>query len=44
MPEPRATWQAACMSSAACDIITPGRPEIREVSAGSYAYIQPDGN
>jgi len=31
------------MSSLDSDIVTPGRPEIREVSAGVYAYIQPDG-
>jgi len=31
------------MSSARHDIDVPGRPEVREVSAGIYAYIQPDG-
>jgi cyclase len=31
------------MSSAASDIVTPGRPEIHEVSAGVHAYVQPDG-
>jgi cyclase len=31
------------MSSLRSDITTPGRPEVREVSAGIYAYIQPDG-
>jgi cyclase len=31
------------MSSAASDIVTPGRPELREVSSGVYAYVQPDG-
>ena len=31
------------MSSAREDITVPGRPEIREVSAGVFAYIQPDG-
>ncbi len=40
-------WQRygslAFMSSLESDIVSPGRPEIREVSAGVYAYIQPDG-
>ncbi len=31
------------MSSLRGDITVPGRPEVREVSAGIYAYIQPDG-
>ncbi len=31
------------MSSLHGDITVPGRPEVREVSAGIYAYIQPDG-
>ncbi|MGO8956719.1 MAG: MBL fold metallo-hydrolase [Streptosporangiaceae bacterium] len=31
------------MSSARDDIAVPGRPEVVEVSAGIYAYIQPDG-
>jgi cyclase len=31
------------MSSLRSDITTPGRPEVREVSPGIYAYIQPDG-
>jgi cyclase len=31
------------MSSLRSDITTPGRPEVCEVSAGIYAYIQPDG-
>jgi cyclase len=31
------------MSSAHRDISVPGRPEVHEVSAGIYAYIQPDG-
>jgi cyclase len=31
------------MSSLRRDIVTPGRPEVSEVSAGVYAYIQPDG-
>ena len=31
------------MSSLHSDITVPGRPEVREVSAGIYAYIQPDG-
>src|SRR5450631_3116768 len=31
------------MSSLASDITVPGRPEVHEVSAGVYAYIQPDG-
>jgi cyclase len=31
------------MSSAPGDITVPGRPEVHEVSAGVYAYIQPDG-
>jgi cyclase len=31
------------MSSLSSDISTPGRPEICEVSAGIYAYLQPDG-
>lgn len=31
------------MSSARDDISVPGRPEVHEVSAGIYAYIQPDG-
>src|SRR5438445_4040322 len=31
------------MSSRPGDITVPGRPEVHEVSAGIYAYIQPDG-
>jgi cyclase len=31
------------MSSLSSDISTPGRPEICEVSAGIFAYLQPDG-
>jgi cyclase len=31
------------MSSLRDDITVPGRPEVREVSAGIYAYVQPDG-
>ena len=31
------------MSSLRRDIVTPGRPEVCEVSTGVYAYIQPDG-
>lgn len=31
------------MSSLHGDITVPGRPEVHEVSAGIYAYIQPDG-
>jgi cyclase len=31
------------MIRAASDIVTPGRPEILEVSSGVYAYVQPDG-
>ena len=31
------------MSGMHGDISVPGRPEVREVSAGIYAYIQPDG-
>jgi len=31
------------MSSLASDITVPGRPEVQEVSAGVYAYVQPDG-
>ncbi len=31
------------MSSLGSDITVPGRPEVREVSAGVYAYVQPDG-
>jgi cyclase len=31
------------MSGLADDISVPGRPEVREVSPGIYAYIQPDG-
>ena len=31
------------MSDAASDVVVPGRPEVVEVSAGIYAYIQPDG-
>ncbi len=31
------------MSSLDSDITAPGRPEVCEVSAGVYAYIQPDG-
>ncbi len=31
------------MSRIAVDITEPGRPEVQEVSAGIYAYIQPDG-
>jgi cyclase len=32
------------MSSLDPDIAHPGRPEVREVSTGIYAYIQPDGS
>ena len=31
------------MSSALGDITAPGRPQVQEVSAGVYAYVQPDG-
>ena len=31
------------MSSLPGDITVPGRPEVHEVSAGVYAYVQPDG-
>ena len=31
------------MSSRLGDITVPGRPEVHEVSAGIYAYVQPDG-
>jgi len=31
------------MSSGRFDISVPGRPEVHEVSAGIYAYVQPDG-
>jgi cyclase len=31
------------MSSLHTDITTPGRPELTEVAAGVYAYVQPDG-
>jgi len=31
------------MSSMRHDISVPGRPEVHEVSAGIYAYVQPDG-
>jgi cyclase len=31
------------MSEALRDITSPGRPEVHEVSAGIFAYIQPDG-
>ena len=31
------------MSSLVSDITVPGRPELQEVSAGVYAYVQPDG-
>ena len=31
------------VSSLPTDIASPGRPELAEVSAGIYAYIQPDG-
>ena len=31
------------MSSQYTDITVPGRPEVHEVSAGIYAYVQPDG-
>jgi len=31
------------MSSLLGDITVPGRPEVHEVSAGIYAYVQPDG-
>jgi cyclase len=31
------------MSSVRTDISVPGRPEVYEVSAGIYAYVQPDG-
>jgi cyclase len=34
------TWR---MSSRPADITEPGRPEVIEVSAGIYAYVQPDG-
>jgi len=32
------------MSSLDNEITEPGRPELREVSPGVYAYIQPDGS
>ena len=32
------------MSSLLGDITVPGRPEVHEVSAGIYAYVQPDGS
>jgi hypothetical protein len=32
------------MSSLPADITAPGRPEVRPVSAGIYAYVQPDGD
>lgn len=32
------------MSSSADDITTPGRPQVTELSAGIYAYVQPDGS
>lgn len=32
------------MSSLDLDIIKPGRPELREMSPGVYAYLQPDGS
>ncbi len=31
------------VSSLGRDITVPGRPEVQEVSAGVYAYVQPDG-
>jgi len=31
------------MSSLPGDITIPGPPEVHEVSAGIYAYVQPDG-
>ena len=31
------------MSNSVNDVVSPGRPEVVEVSAGVYAYIQPDG-
>jgi len=31
------------VSSLGSDITVPGRPEVQEVSAGIYAYVQPDG-
>jgi cyclase len=31
------------MSSLLTDITVPGPPELAEVSAGIYAYVQPDG-
>ena len=31
------------MSGQRIDITVPGRPEVHEVSAGIYAYVQPDG-
>jgi len=31
------------VSSQLGDITVPGRPEVHEVSAGIYAYVQPDG-
>jgi len=31
------------MSSLRTDITVPGRPEVQELSAGVYAYVQPDG-
>ncbi len=31
------------MSSLVSDITVPGRPDVQEVSAGVYAYVQPDG-
>src|SRR5207248_4999099 len=35
--------RGASMSRSAGDIAVPGPPELRQVSAGVYAYIQPDG-
>lgn len=32
------------VSSLGRDITVPGRPEVQEVSAGVYAYVQPDGS
>ncbi|MCW2908230.1 MAG: hypothetical protein JWL68_3019 [Actinomycetia bacterium] len=32
------------MSSLSSDITVPGRPEVHEVSAGVYTYVQPDGS
>src|SRR5438067_11464524 len=43
LPRPPALVWAVIMSSLSGDITVPGRPAVSEISAGVYAYVQPDG-